>query len=142
MIRSLKETHTSLQKIQKFLGDSLPSISLIDKDRYHSVLFSLPQYQDMLIREDDDGVIIAMASIFIETRITHGGANVCHAHDLVVKENDLDSKKAMIDYISLYAKKHNCKEVIWISDVALETSLDNAPLEASDKKVMKVRISN
>tara|TARA_B100001996_G_scaffold338525_1_gene291022 strand:+ start:384 stop:674 length:291 start_codon:yes stop_codon:yes gene_type:complete len=96
----------------------------------------------MFIREDDNGVISAMASVFVETCITHGGANVCHAHDLVVKENDPDSKKAMIDYISLYAKKHNCKEVIWVSDVKLETSLGNAPLEASDKEVTRVRISN
>ena len=142
MIRSLKETHTSLQKIQGFLSGSSPSINQINKDRYHSVLFSLSQHQDVFVREDDNGTISAMAFIFIEARITHGGANVCHAHDLVVKDNDSETRKAMIDYISLYAKKRDCKEVIWISDNDIETSLVIAPVEPSNKKVSKIRISN
>ncbi len=142
MIRSLKDTHSSLKKVQELASESLSSINSINKDRYHSVLFSLPEYQEIFVHEDDDGVISAIASVFIETKIIHGGANECHVHDLVVKDNNPVIVKDMVDHISLYAKEKCCKEIIWITNMKLETGIANAPIETCDIKVSKIRLSN
>ena len=142
MIKSLKQTHFSLEKIQKFLIESTPSIKNISKDRYHSVLFTLPRCQEMFIRVDEKDEITAMVNVFIEARITHKGDNICHAHDLVVKDNDEEIKKEMVNHISLYAKEKECKVVIWVTDTELKTTIGNAPLETSDMKVLKIRLSN
>ena len=83
-----------------------------------------------------------MVNVFIEARITHKGDNICHAHDLVVKDNDEEIKKEMVNHISLYAKEKECKVVIWVTDTELKTTIGNAPLETSDMKVLKIRLSN
>ncbi len=142
MIRSLKETHSDLEKIQSFVQETIPSIKQISKDRYHSILFELHKNQDIFIREDDNYVITAIVTVFIETRITHGGRSICHAHDLVVKDNDDEITREMIDHVTSYAKKLGCKEVLWVCDRKLKTGQGHHPLEARDSSVFAVRLSN
>ena len=114
-IYNLKDILFEIDPIQIFnLLKQLTESPQIESETVYKIVTELPSNHNIFVIINDKKKLVGMITIFVETKLIHGGKSVGHIEDLVVDSEyrRLGIGKHLIEFCKSYAERRNCYKII------------------------------
>ena len=86
----------------------------MEPETVYKIVTDLPSNHNIFTIINDQKKLVGMITIFVESKLIHGGKSVGHIEDLVVdyEYRGLGIGKRLVEFCKEYAKKRNCYKII------------------------------